>query len=483
MHIAKKLTLSFVALTAIIILVTLTVSRWSIEQGFDEFLQSKETERLERINQDIQFEYLAKYDSITQIPAEVLAQILQDNTPGPRGTRPPEGMGLPNQRFAGNRPLNPPPKTLMDVDSSRLQTALLDLNRQPIAGDDVISNVASSPQYFELVIVYQNQPIGILISWTNTRLRSATETAFLERQFMMIALNGMIGLIIAVAISIYLTRWLLDPVHKIIEQVDRLSKGNYKDRLICDRQDEYGQLQRNINHLAHTLEQTQSAKNRWFADISHELRTPLTVLMGELEALQLGIRPFNAQQLASLQEEANLLNRLINDLYQLSMSDIGALRYQFTPFNISDLLMGIVQHSQTTTYQKGLSLHHIIEPDVFFNGDQKRIRQLFTNIINNAIAYTDPHPAGEISVMLSQSDDNLHICIEDSAPGLSVEECSRIFTPLYRHDKARNRNNGGAGLGLAICLNIVTAHNGHITAQPSPLGGINIRVTLPLERG
>jgi two-component system sensor histidine kinase BaeS len=158
----------------------------------------------------------------------------------------------------------------------------------------------------------------LLKSWKTQRFESPTANEFSKQQITTSILIGVFCLVLAVVLSYFGARTLLAPIKLVINSVEDLSNGNYTRTLINKRKDEFGELINNVNHLGEILEQTRSAKNRWFADISHELRTPLTVLMGELEALKAGVRPLTMVHIDSLNQEAQLLKRLIDDLYQLS---------------------------------------------------------------------------------------------------------------------------------------------------------------------
>jgi two-component system sensor histidine kinase BaeS len=264
-----------------------------------------------------------------------------------------------------------------------------------------------------------------------------------------------------------------------MQGIKRLSSGNYKDSIQHQRKDEFGALIDDVNALAHTLEQTKSAKSRWFADISHELRTPLSVLLGEIEAMQAGIRPMNEQNMRSLEQEALLLKRLVDDLFQLSVSDIGALRYEFQAFDISALATRYCESTQASAQRANISFSCHIDEGLIFRGDENRISQLMSNLLNNSVKYTDIGGISRFSV--KKQSKHILILLEDSAPSVSLEVCQFLFEPLYRIEKSRNRNQGGAGLGLAICKNIVSAHKGSISAAPSALGGLRIEVLLPLH--
>lgn len=218
----------------------------------------------------------------------------------------------------------------------------------------------------------------------------------------------------------------------------------------------------------------------FMADISHELRTPLAVLRGELEAIQDGVRQFTPESVASLQAEVGTLTKLVDDLHQLSMSDEGALAYQKTSVDLIPLLEVAGGAFRERFASRGLTLHFSLPDSVMVFGDPDRLMQLFNNLLENSLRYTDS--GGSLHISAEQRDNMLLLTFADSAPGVRDEQLQKLFERFYRTEGSRNRASGGSGLGLAICDNIVQAHNGRIRASHSPFGGLSITVELPLER-
>jgi two-component system sensor histidine kinase BaeS len=233
-----------------------------------------------------------------------------------------------------------------------------------------------------------------------------------------------------------------------------------------------------LDHLAHKLEESRASRRRWIADISHELRTPLTVLTGEIELLKDGIRPFDQQQLLSLDQEIGRLRHLTDDLYQLSVSDIGGLRYSFSPVNILDSLSVSIANIKLRASERGVDLVLKGKTRHLIKADSQRLTQLLNNLIENSLAYTNA--PGKIEVSVFDDEEHVYIKVEDTPPGVAEKDCEKLFEPLYREEASRNRRSAGAGLGLAICKNIVNAHQGTITASPSALGGLCITISLPI---
>ncbi len=181
----------------------------------------------------------------------------------------------------------------------------------------------------------------------------------------------------------------------------------------------------------------------------------------------------------SLLNETQTLIKLVNDLHQLSLSDRGSLVYRMQLTDIIPLIEMAIGQARWRLEDQQLSVERqfIAQGNVF--ADPDRITQLFYNLMENSLRYTDPQ--GKIAIQVTQDHNQLSIIWQDSAPGLSAEQCQHLFERFYRAEGSRNRASGGSGLGLAICYNIVEAHHGTISAAPSPLGGVKITINLPIQ--
>ncbi|MGG9756250.1 two-component system sensor histidine kinase BaeS [Escherichia coli] len=270
------------------------------------------------------------------------------------------------------------------------------------------------------------------------------------------------------------TSWL------IVALATLLAAGDFTTRVTPTSEDELGKLAQDFNQLASTLEKNQQMRRDFMADISHELRTPLAVLRGELEAIQDGVRKFTPETVASLQAEVGTLTKLVDDLHQLSMSDEGALAYQKAPVDLIPLLEVAGGAFRERFASRGLKLQFSLPDSITVFGDRDRLMQLFNNLLENSLRYTDS--GGSLQISAGQRDKTVRLTFADSAPGVSDDQLQKLFERFYRTEGSRNRASGGSGLGLAICLNIVEAHNGRIIAAHSPFGGVSITVELPLER-
>jgi two-component system sensor histidine kinase BaeS len=274
---------------------------------------------------------------------------------------------------------------------------------------------------------------------------------------------------------------LLAPIQALLAGTRALTAGQFAMHLRVTSGDELGQLATDFNLLAQTLEKNENMRRQWTADISHELRTPLAILRGEIEALQDGIRPYNADTLQSLHAEVLRLHTLVNDLYELSLSDLGALHYRKASVDLAAVLDEAIAAFRERFASKEMTVEvpGAQGSPVYVFADRARVHQLLSNLLENTLRYTDP--GGRLHMWYVRQEQAVVLHVQDSAPGVSPEALPHLFDRFYRTDTSRTRLPGGAGLGLAICKNIVEAHGGQIGAQPSPLGGLWIQVTFPVS--
>ncbi|WP_226092762.1 two-component system sensor histidine kinase BaeS [Dickeya oryzae] len=285
--------------------------------------------------------------------------------------------------------------------------------------------------------------------------------------------------LLAAMVTWMMSRGLLSPVKRLVSGIHKLAAGDFSTRVTASGRDELDRLAQDFNQLASALEKNEQSRRAFMADISHELRTPLAVLRGELEALQDGVRRPDTAAFGSLQTEVALLTKLVDDLHQLSLSDLGALAYRKSAINVSMLLQVSVAAFRERFQHKGIQLTTHFHPEAVVFGDPDRLNQLFNNLMENSLRYTDD--GGQLEVDTELRPQRLIIHWRDSAPGISDEQLALIFERFYRAESSRNRASGGSGLGLAICANIVEAHDGRLYAEHSALGGVQITVELPLH--
>ncbi|MER3383494.1 two-component system sensor histidine kinase BaeS [Pectobacterium aroidearum] len=366
-----------------------------------------------------------------------------------------------------------------DTDNSmqgwRVRLWVLDANKRKLFGSPAPIPKEGTSQPIQV----QNQTVGWIVASPVERLTRNADISFDQQQqrtsWLIVALSTLLAII-----ATWLTaRGLLAPVKRLVSGMHSLASGDFSTRVTASSHDELGRLAQDFNQLASTLEKNEQSRRAFMADVSHELRTPLAVLRGELEALQDGVRKPDAHSLHSLQSEVTTLTKLVDDLHQLTLSDRGALAYRKTSVDIVQILQIAIAafHERFQKKQITLTTELPTQADVF--GDPDRLSQLFNNLLENSLRYTDEQ--GQLAIKLVQQHKRWAIIWQDSAPGVTDEQLMLIFERFYREESSRNRASGGSGLGLAICNNIVEAHSGRLYAEHSPLGGVMITIELPLH--
>ncbi|MEO6690257.1 MAG: ATP-binding protein [Dokdonella sp.] len=376
----------------------------------------------------------------------------------------------PRDEHDARLPRRPPPGP---PDLMR-RLALLDASGMLVAGNPA---VAADADARVLPIDSDLARVGTLRLQRMPQISNALDLDFARTQMRTALMAALAVLVGAFALAFALARWLLAPVRALAEGTRALAAGDYARRIPATRNDEFGALATDFNHLATSLERHRDARRQWGADIAHELRTPLSVLRGEIQALQDGVRAPSAQAFDSLNAESERLGSLIEDLYHLALADAGALDYRFEAIDAAELVHEAIEMQRNACTDAGLVIEQTLVAVPRVRGDGRRLAQLLDNLLANARRYTDA--PGRIRVELGSSDHGARLIVEDTPPGVPVADRPRLFDRLYRVDASRSRAAGGAGLGLAICRAIVDAHDGRIETEASTLGGLRVVVHLP----
>jgi two-component system, OmpR family, sensor histidine kinase BaeS len=353
---------------------------------------------------------------------------------------------------------------------------LLDSDKKLIAGKNLPLNDA-----FLIPLIDKNKTIGFLGIPFNPAIRDLQDSDFAQGQEQKLSFFILIALIIASLAAFPLAHLLTQRIRYLVNQVNLFSQGHYKQKVSLKGRDELTELAKHLNNLGEVLEKSEQTRRQWVADISHELRTPIAVLQAELEAMEDGVRPLDNDAVTRLIKHSQRLKHLVNDLYELSLTDLGGMTYRKNTMDLAVLLQESIHAMQPQFSLHGIVLHQDIKdtPVIIF-GDHNRLQQLFVNLLKNSLQYTNA--PGSTQVSLKVEHQQAIICIEDTAPGVAEEHLEKLFERLYRADSSRHRTTGGAGLGLSICKNIVTAHDGRITTNNSALGGLKINISLPCQK-
>jgi two-component system sensor histidine kinase BaeS len=463
----------FVAIFATSLLVALAMgvaARISFSQGFLGYVNEQGRARMEAVLPDLVEAYREhgnNWNFLRNNPRAWFSLIRP-----PRPDSDPDKPGIQHDDRDQRVP------TDVELTGLNLRVAVLDDQRQLVIGYPQISPTAETRP-----IVVDGHTVGWLAMAPFQEVTVAADVRFQRQQLHANLIIGGLAGLLAAAVAFGLARAFLAPVRRIAGATRRLAGGNYSARVTVSSSDEIGALAGDFNQLAITLEKNEQMRRAFMADVSHELRTPLSVLQGEMEALEDGVRPLTTDAIKSLQAEARHLNKLISDLYDLSLSDAGALTYRKVEVDVAEVLHGSLDLFRERFASRGLRLVEALSAsEMLVLADESRLRQLFINLLENSLRYTQAQDdgSGQLLVSIRREAGNARIDFEDSAPGVEPELLPRLFERFYRVEASRNRAHGGAGLGLAICRNIVEAHGGRLSAAASRFGGVHMTVSLPL---
>lgn len=476
--IKHRLFIALLAAALLSVVSMLLIIQWNLDRGFLRYINNTDQTRIEKLATAMTTYYsnTGNWDCIRKDQTEML-KIMQSTMPEYTRRNPGQHRNRPHNSRGGNGEASghrPPPDLV--IQHFEMRVLLLDDNGDPVFGPlNIRDNCKMIP------LNANGKLIGQLGLMPAKRLSDTHQMRFIREQKLSFAMIASVVFLLAAGLAFPLANRLIQPIKRLAAGTNRLAAGQFETRVIIDSSDELGQLAQDFNTLALTLEKNELARKQWVADISHELRTPLAILRGEIEALQDGIRQPSSDTIRSLHSEVMRLGRLIDDLYQLSLTDLGAMTYRKEPVDLILFLNEMIESYRPELDRCKINLFADLptNENATLSADPARLQQLFTNLLDNSLKYTDPE--GTLHISLTTDVQNAAIVIEDSAPGVPAADLPRLFERLYRVEASRNRSTGGAGLGLSICRNIVEAHNGSISAQTSPLGGLRIEIIFPLR--
>ncbi len=453
--------------------------QWSADRGMLAYLNTREAERWQ-VTADVLADYYAEQGDWLEFEESPrrFGRLIDGPMREEFGGGPPGGPG-----FRDSPPGRPPHKH--DKRDRR------DGRRAPPPGGPLPPVALLTPggsiiagtkrpelNYAELTILHEGDTVGLLAYPLKDQVDEGYELSFLQQQREFLLLISAALLLFAAATSLPLAKRLVRPLEELTTASHRLAKGDYSKPTDIQRRDELGDLARDFNQLRQTLEQNEGARKRWLADTSHELRTPIAIVRAELEAMLDGVRPMERESIVSALQEVLHLAKLVDDLHELANADIGGMRYRMETMDLNELVSDTAQQFQQVMDHNALTFTVAI-PDAPSNihGDETRLAQLLTNLLNNSCKYTDA--GGTVRLALESGRDHYTVSVSDSAPGVPEDALAHLFDHLYRVEDSRNRKTGGSGLGLAICRRIAEAHNSTLSAEHAAEGGVRVELRIP----
>jgi len=291
------------------------------------------------------------------------------------------------------------------------------------------------------------------------------------------------AMIFAIILSLLLSRGVIAPVHAMSVAAQRIAEGRYDERVQVRGEDELAQLALRFNQMAEKLAQVESMRRRLIGDVSHELRTPLTAIKGSMEGLMDGVLPATDETYLQIHAEAERLNRLVDDLQELSRVEAQAYPLDIKVLDVAALVQTVTKRLLPQATARRISLDLELASDLpRVRADEDRAIQVLTNLTGNALQYTPE--GGQVVIAARQQDHEVQISVQDTGVGIPSEHLVHIFDRFYRVDKSRSRQSGGgSGIGLTIARALVEAHGGRIWVEsPGDGQGSTFSFTLPIAK-
>lgn len=320
---------------------------------------------------------------------------------------------------------------------------------------------------------------GIILHYTRTDLLDGFQIAWNRSTFWSVIAGGTA----AGVLSYWVSQRIVQPLTQMKQVTQKFAEGKLDERLPPSEIPEINQLANSFNRMAVSLEDVEKRRRELVSDLTHELRTPLTVVRGYLEELateRLEATPAVYQQLA---KETRRLERLINDLQELSKAEAGYLPIKIETVNLRPLLESLVQKFADQLLEDGPVLQ-LECPNQLPNvlADLDRVEQVLVNLLGNAVTYTQ---TGSITVRVGQesadsSVPRLSIAVIDTGVGIAPQDLPHVFERFWRAEKSRNQHNGGTGIGLAVSKRLVELQGGEIKVESQVGVGSTFRFYLPL---
>jgi len=346
--------------------------------------------------------------------------------------------------------------------------------------DEAIVRLLKYERKWGVPIKVEGNVVGWLIfsTYPGRALPESPEASFLTDMTRAIIYSVLGATAIALLLGLLLARTLTRPIRELTAATQALAKGDLGQQVSVRTRDEMGQLAASFNQMSADLARASQLRRQMTADIAHELRTPLSLILGYTESLSDAKLPATQETFDIMYDEAQHLNRLIDDLRTLSLADAGELPLNRRPVDPQALLEQAALAYMPQAQRQGVAIELKASSDLpEAEADPGRIEQVLDNLVSNALRYT---PAGGRVILSAEADgDKVFLRVQDTGAGIHPEELPYIFERFYRADKSRQRYAKESGLGLAIAKSIVEAHGGSVSVESTLGEGTTFVVALP----
>jgi signal transduction histidine kinase len=303
--------------------------------------------------------------------------------------------------------------------------------------------------------------------------------SLLKSVWWQLLLAGAISAAIALGLARLMARGMTQPIRDMAAAANRLSRGEYGERVAVESRDEIGRLAETFNRMATELESLERLRRDLVANVSHELKTPISALRAHLENLLDGVEEPNRDTLQVMLEQSERLTRLVEELLDLSRLESGGVTLEMEPVRLEPLVRQVAREIQVAR-GPAVAFRNEVDPGLLpVSADRERLHQVLFNLLDNAFRFT---PAGgTVTVSAARVNGSCEVTVDDTGPGIPEEHLPFVFERFYRVDSSRSRGDGGTGIGLTIARTVVEAHGGRIWAERRPEGGSRFRFVLPVE--
>ncbi|MCI9129805.1 MAG: HAMP domain-containing histidine kinase [Eggerthellaceae bacterium] len=310
-----------------------------------------------------------------------------------------------------------------------------------------------------------NDNVATVRVWVygSNALMSKVDRQFQADTYGALLYAGLISLALAAVIGILFSRSLVRPVNKLIKTAQELSDGDLSARTGMEGSNELSRLGEVMDNMAESFERDRKLEQRLTSDVAHELRTPLMAIQATVEAMIDGVYVADDEHLMMVDAEVARLSKLVDALLKLSRMEMRSQPMKEEPVNLSQLADEVVESHKAFIEDSGLSIKLDAEMGVKTIGDVDMIKQAITNLVSNAVRYTDE--GGSITIGVHRDGRMAAVSVADTGIGLTPEEEKMVFSRFWRADSGRAKESGGLGIGLALVKEIVDRHHGRASVH------------------
>lgn len=336
---------------------------------------------------------------------------------------------------------------------------------------------------------FERQIISVILPFTDqNRLEGILYLYFplakiseLAKEEVLLLITGAIMFLIIAAFFVYQgMRKILQPLANLQQAVNQMANGDYQTRVDVTSKDEIGSLSSAFNQMAHSIQREDEAQKSFLATVSHELRTPISYVKGYSEAIQSGIieEDKRDEAIQLIARESARMERLTNELMQLARKEEALHTNEAEPLVLAETIRDALSLVEQKAALKSIQLILQLEEELIVIGDEQKLKQVFINVLENAIHYSSE--GGCITIDSKTLNNEAQILISDEGIGIPVEDLPHITKRFYRVNKARSRLDGGSGLGLSIVEQIVKQHKGSLKIKSIVEKGTQVEIMFPI---